>query len=473
MGTRGIGYAARWCCALLLGALPAGCSRDPAPVQRAPRDPLLLFAVDGLDWSVLLPLVQSGRAPHFRALMERGSFGELRSLIPTSSPVIWTTVATGKTPRKHGIVDFVYGEVNDGVQELHVYNSGHRRTKAFWNILSDSDRTVDVIGWWITYPAERVDGLLVSQTNTTAALHATEGPVLLKGSLQSGVERQVWPPEREAEVLAILAQVERELPQVLLEAYGTPPHPPGPLEQALWDESRWAFRADETYLRILERRLDQPPADLTAVYLGETDVVGHRFWRYAYPEQFANPPDARQIENFGGLLEASYLRADRALGAILARLPERATVLVVSDHGMHADNVDGTFHDDAVREERLSGKHLDAPPGVFIAAGPHIEGGRLDDAQLAQLTPADLPRVGSVLDVLPTLLVLLEVPLGADMDGSPMLELFDPGWLLAHPPARIPTHDTPEWLREHEALRVESRDLDERLEQLRALGYVR
>lgn len=459
--------------ALLLGAC-GGSASEPAP---EPRPPVLLFAVDGLDWEVLLPLVQRGDAPTFAGLMERGAFGRLRSLVPTSSPVIWTTIATGKSPRKHGITGFVYEIPREGDNELRVFNSGHRRAKAFWNLLSDAGRTVDVIGWWVTYPAEPVRGLMVSQTNTTAALVGTQGdeePALLKGRLQPGVEGQVWPRAKEPEVLATLARVEGELPALLEQLFGTPPNPVGALEQTLWDETLWAFRADETYLRIaLERLAAPPPSDLIAVYMGEPDVVGHRFWRHAFPEQFAHPPAPDQIENFGGLLEATYRRADAALADMLARLPADTTVLVVSDHGMHATNVEGTFQPDAERSERLSGHHPDAPPGVLIAAGPDIRPAGLDAARIAALELSDIERVGTVLDVLPTLLVMFDIPVGEDMDGRPLLDLLAPELVAAHPPRSVPTHDTPEWLAQHAAFQADSRDLHERLEQLRGLGYVR
>ena len=454
--------------ACALGVLGCGDAR------RTPQGaPVLLFAVDGLEWNVMLPLLQRGELPALADLMRRGVFGELESLRPTWSPVIWTTIATGKGPAKHGIEGFVYGVEVDGRLEPRVFNSGHRRTKAFWNILSDHGRSVDVVGWWITYPAEPIDGLMVSQTNTTAALLEREAGAILKGTLQEGVPRQVWPQSREAEVLAIHARVDGTLDARLEQHYGKRPHPLGTLEQAVWDESRWAFRADETYLEIVDARLDEPPADLTAVYVGGPDVVGHRFWRYAYPQEFAHPPDAQQIENFGRLLADSYRRVDRALAAMLAELPAETTVIVVSDHGMHADQVEGLFPPDAQREGRLSGNHTGAPPGVFLAAGPRIAARAADAPAVGTLARADLPRLGSVLDVLPTLLALLELPLGEDMPGAPMPAVLDANWLAAHPPARIPTHDDDTWRAAQTRLKAESADLDDRLEQLRSLGYIR
>ena len=89
-------------CALVVALIPAGCSA-PDPV---PTAPILLIGVDGLEWSVLAPMIRHGELPHLRSLMERGTYGKLETLQPTVSPVIWTTIATGKRPEHHGILHF-------------------------------------------------------------------------------------------------------------------------------------------------------------------------------------------------------------------------------------------------------------------------------------------------------------------------------------------------------------------------------
>ncbi|MBW2698401.1 MAG: alkaline phosphatase family protein, partial [Deltaproteobacteria bacterium] len=82
---------------LVAGPLPVlmACSRDAPPEPRVPgeaRSPLLLFAIDGLEWSVILPLLADGRLPVIADLMQRGSFGHLESMLPTYSAVIWTSI---------------------------------------------------------------------------------------------------------------------------------------------------------------------------------------------------------------------------------------------------------------------------------------------------------------------------------------------------------------------------------------------
>jgi arylsulfatase A-like enzyme len=81
-----------------------------------------------------------------------------------------------------------------------------------------------------------------------------------------------------------------------------------------------------------------------------------------------------------------------------------------------------------------------------------------------------MPELGSILDFCPTLLALLEIPVGKDMDGKPMRSVLIAELFADGPPRRIITHDDPEWLAGQDA-NFERVD-EERLEQLRNLGYL-
>ena len=233
-----------------------------------------------------------GKLPTIARLMASGTCGYLESMDPTYSPVVWTTIATGKTPAKHGIEHFVY---NDGGTQRY-YTSGHRKTKAFWNILSDYGLTVDVLGWWMTYPAESIHGVMVAQTNTTGVLDDPKR-ALWKGSLLRGVEDQVTPPERQNEVMDILEATEASFDSLATTIFdGAVTAPMSPFTKLMWDQSRWSFRADAVYASVAERlAASKEPFDMLAVYIGGTDVASHRFWRYAYPEDFYNPPPAQEV----------------------------------------------------------------------------------------------------------------------------------------------------------------------------------
>ena len=84
-----------------------------------------------------------------------------------------------------------------------------------------------------------------------------------------------------------------------------------------------------------------------------------------------------------------------------------------------------------------------------------------------------LDPVGGVLDVLPTILAVKGIPIGKDMDGTPIRAIIDFERLGRKEIRYIPTHDTGEWLAAQPKRIREAVDDSERLEQLRSLGYIR
>jgi predicted AlkP superfamily phosphohydrolase/phosphomutase len=70
---------------------------------------LLLIGTDGLDWKVALPLVKDGRIPELAEPKREGRFGRLATALRTVSRALGTSIATGKTADRHGIVGFGRG----------------------------------------------------------------------------------------------------------------------------------------------------------------------------------------------------------------------------------------------------------------------------------------------------------------------------------------------------------------------------
>lgn len=455
----------------LIALSPWGCSqREERAVPADARRPLLFIAADGLEWSVMELLINDGKLPAIARLMANGSYGYLESMIPTYSPVVWTSIATSKSPEKHGIEHFVYSHA--GTQRY--YTSGHRKTKAFWNILSEYGLTTNLLGWWMTYPAEQINGVMVAQTNTTGVLDDPKR-ALWKGSLLRGVEDQVAPPERQNEVMDILEETEASFDSLAGAIFGAAASAPmSPFTKLMWDQSRWSFRADAVYVRVAERLLSSKESfDVLSVYIGGPDVAGHRFWRYAYPQEFFSPPAAEEVATFGGVIDNYYIHLDRMIAELLAAAPEGTSVVIASDHGMHAINPRGKFSVDAAPEEWNSGHHLDAPAGVLVVSGPGFVDATPGDSLALPLARTSLQRIGGVFDVLPTLLALKGIPIARDFEGRVLTALIEPSWLEKHPVREIDTHDDEAFEAARAARIKEAADQAERLEQLKSLGYIR
>lgn len=429
------------------------------------------MGVDGLEWNVMLPMLREGRLPTFARLIERGRYGLLESLIPTESPVIWTSVATGKRPSEHGILGFAHRDPQDP-RRLVLYDNRDRKTVALWEILSDHQLRVACIGWWMTHPVDPISGVMVAQTNTSAQLDTSEGRNIWKGVLRKGIPDQVHPPERQNEMISILERVDADLPELTRRIFGEFPHPLRLLEQRLWDNTQWAFRADATYLRIALRLADEHPLpDLTLLYLGGPDIVGHRFWRYMEPGPFLDKPGPQEIENFENVIEDYYAYVDAEIGKLATAYGREATLIVVSDHGMGAHNLTTRFDRDHPPVDVSSAHHRGAPPGVFFAAGPIIRAERVARPP-SSLSRDDLRAVGGVLDLAPTLLAAFRIPTAEDMDGRVIDDLFTDDFRIAEQPPPVPTHDTAAFFARRARPSVPHPGHDERIEQLEALGYI-
>lgn len=468
-------------CGLLVSAGVTACGR---PGQgRTGTTPVLVIGIDGLEWDILLPLMAQGELPHLSGLMARGAAGRLETLEPTLSPVIWTTMATGKPPAAHGITDFTWNDPATGEKRL--FTSRQRRVPAVWTIASAAGRAVDVAGWWNTWPAEEINGRMVSQFSSL-----DQGQRVWKGTVHEGVPDQTWPPELYEAILPTVRDVAARFPEMTADQDLAPawkmlfPSLPAeltPLERRLVEDSIWAFRADATYTAISEEFLRDQTADLTLVYLGSPDVAGHRFFRHYRPGAYAHPPRETAVAAFGDVIPATYRFVDGLVGRLLAAAAPGTSVMVVSDHGMQPVNADKDFEWAFTNSRRYrlaavnSGHHLKGEPGVFIAAGPAFR----QAVAAPGLTPAKsagrsmdstaMPRLASVFDLAPTLLDLLDLPVGSDMPGVVLTDILAAGDTGSGRIRYTPSHDD----LQAKILQKGDQDQDEeRLRQLRSLGYV-
>src|SRR6185369_11861033 len=134
---------------------------------------VLVIGVDAGEWDVLGPLLDQGKVPTFARLRDKGASGRIRSLEPlTKSPIIWASIATGKVPQKHGISDFFVKraekdraaarEAGKGGDAESPTTSNLWKARPVWDILGSLGKKVGVVGWWTTWPAQPVNGDLVS-----------------------------------------------------------------------------------------------------------------------------------------------------------------------------------------------------------------------------------------------------------------------------------------------------------------------
>jgi len=116
------------------------------------------MGIDGATWTIIGPLISQGILPNFRKLLASGFATSLHSTVPDDSPPAWTSIFTGVNPGKHGIVDFYLRDRTGFVSCL----SRYRMCRTIWDILSDAGRRCVIINDPVTYPPEKINGIMTT-----------------------------------------------------------------------------------------------------------------------------------------------------------------------------------------------------------------------------------------------------------------------------------------------------------------------
>jgi len=404
---------------------------------------VMVLGLDGMDPRVVDLLMSEGKLPHFAKLRQEGAYGRLLSNKPLLSPVIWTTLATGKTPDRHGIGHFTAIDQSTG-EKLPV-TSGMRRVKALWNILSDQGRKVAVVGWWATWPAETVNGAIVSD-HTCYHFLFPEGAAGTRGP-----EGLTHPPSLAEQLAPIvrrpsdvtLQEASRYI-KVSSEEFAQPfafDHDVG--------HFRWALATADSYRRIGLKLWQEESPDLLMLYTEGTDSVSHLFGHLFRVEGLSGELAGQQAK-FGQAVEQMYLYADRLVGEFLDAMDDQTTLAVMSDHGFEL----GAPQDDPskTRDMRRVSERFHREEGILYLYGHGVR----------RHVRLDRPKL---LDVAPTLLALAGLPPARDMPGRVLTEALD----FTPPGPRIATYETgAAGTRAASGSNVDPQIL----ERLRALGYL-
>jgi len=120
----------------------------------------VVIGPDGTPLSLISSLIAEGELPNFARIFEGGSVRPMTSAIPAVSSVAWSCFMTGKNPGKHGIYGFLDRKPNS--YDTYIPNSNVMRSETLWEILSRHGKRVVVMNVPVTYPPRRVNGILVA-----------------------------------------------------------------------------------------------------------------------------------------------------------------------------------------------------------------------------------------------------------------------------------------------------------------------
>jgi arylsulfatase A-like enzyme len=496
----------------------------------------------GLDCAthwIVEKMVNDGELPHLSKLMREGVTFHTETDEPVVSPVVWSSIASGKVPDKHGIKSF-HG------------TSASMRTKRIWDIFEEHGHAVGVMGHFVTWPPRAINGFMIPDLLALDAQtypreynfirHLTESS---KAGKRQGLVEMIG--------FAVTAWRSGIRAATLLQAAG---------ELVKRKIGTRDFRDVQYDVRVLKQRLYSDlfvalckKFQTTYAYFHNhlIDTSSHIFWQYMEPEKFDGvlPQD---VARFGGRLLEAYREADRTLGKILQLADNHTLVVAASDHGAKAAvNQALEWRIPAINTERLmqklgiekdvsysnvgfdimvkprveaagskeklkdlflsinleedsvplfsilehdtsnlwlrlnnrisetTGRHLKLRNTLyaldeFVLTSGHRTSGIHDgkNAILVMKGPGLKQGVRfkekvQVLDIIPTILALNNMPVGRDMDGRVLREAITEEFHVVHPVQYIASYDDPETGKDAEADMESSEELKS---QLRALGYL-
>ena len=400
-------------------------SLEPATIER--RITMLMF--DGASLDFMMPDVAAGRLPNVGRIVDQGAVLNLATLRPTQAEPVWSAIATGRYPIDNGIraaalyralggtqiqllPDYCFSQalVTFGFFAAEPHTARNLLARPIWDILSDHGVRVGVIGWPLTQPAPAVDGFVVSE-----AFHR-----LSEAELSLDATPAIWPSELLAAARVALQTPATPDPVALVSTMGAPQ----PVNDYDRQSDRTPVVADRVHLQLLNGLDVNTPRFIAARFPG-IDAVGHRFLRYADPSAFGDVT-AEESQRFGRVLQQYYGFLDTLVGQEIERLGPNDLLLVVSGFGMEPISPGKRVLEFIAGDPLISGTHEPAPDGFILAYG-------------APVAPGRRPRA-SLVDLAPTILYFLGLPVGRDMDGFARIDLFKPAFTSDKPVAYIPSY---------------------------------
>ncbi|SLM30397.1 conserved hypothetical protein [Desulfamplus magnetovallimortis] len=267
---------------------------------------VFVVGLDGATVGLIEKWVKEGKLPNIANLMHEGAYGKLKSVPNLNSAPAWTSMMTGKNPGKHGI--FYFYEKTYGSYDIRYINGGDRKSETLWSILSRSGKKVGVVNVPMTYPAEKLNGFMISgfdtpDINTPGATY----PPTLCDEIKENIDGYLIHTGINA--LAAGSNFNKNFDEAISKGYSSI-NSRAELSMYLMNKYEW---------------------DFFMVVFCETDHIQHFAWKYMDTEYSEYDPEG--AEKYGDIILKYYQKCDEAIGRLLSVVPEETTVIVHSDHG--------------------------------------------------------------------------------------------------------------------------------------------
>ena len=393
----------------------------PTIFQASQRPQLCVVGIEAATLDAILPLEEQGRLPFFSKILREGSHARLTSLEPGRRAALWTTLATGKYPYRHGVVgprifkaSFLTHQASLKLLPLGIAfetwgarapstatDATALQVRPLWKILSRLGVPTALVGWPITSPP------------------ATDLQIALADRFfeTAGGARFVHPTDLAERARLFRTQLD-EIDPAISSRFGN--NPPETVLKAL---AKDLWRRDLSLFL-----LDQEPSleALFVVLPGLADISRRYFGGYS-AVQFKGLQDP-ESEQAAQVLSAYYMHLDDLLAQLWGQGEEPRLLVVVSAHGAEGPQGWREARRVLLREPAVEGYLDEGSDGILMLLG---EGVQTD----AMFRPAEL------VDLVPTLLYGLGFPIARDLDGAVLTAAFETGFLARQPLTFLPSYE--------------------------------
>jgi hypothetical protein len=421
--------------ALLLMTAPVPAGQGPAPnlAVVSPGLRVRIIAIDGLDPSAVRTLIPTGQIPNLSRMLEGGSIlipaGEIRD--PARD---WTTIATGQPADVHGVQGLETRRVAGLQGSVTAHEAGvlralrgatdmlrltrpstasgaELRSKTMWEVAADAGLRSAVVNWWATWPASATGPNSPIVLSDRATLRLERGGAL----------------DGEIAPAALYDRLRAEWPAITREAHEVlTGFMPASDEEHVSAVLRRAAEVDALQV-VMATRVQSGSVDLVALYLPGLDIAQHAL----LGSGAAASPSALQSRLEG--VRSYYVYLDHLLKDALVPARDELVLLFAQPGRLETINL-----------------------GLLAARGAAASTGLSGNAR--------------PVDIAPTVLHALGLPVSREVAGTPILGLFSAEFARRFPVRGIDSYGrraSPSGVRDGQPLDQEM------IERLRSLGYVR
>lgn len=350
-------------------------SREPIRLEtRNGGRKVTILQLDGLSFDFIIPLISAEKLPNFALLVEQGSWGRLDPFTPSDAFVLEAAFGTGQLPAHNRLVSSASYRLGGSRTRLEViprFLFIGQLTRTGLLVETLARKPVPPKDIWTIFSETRLPCLRRNDPASADSGQATARTETLFNLFYRNLEKETRPS---------LDRVKRALAR-----------------DSLYEEAAAKDRAASAP-QVFELKLD-----------GLTTVERY-FYRYSFPDLFGNVPP-EDVSRFGSVIERYYQFYDQIIGKYLAGLKEDELLVVFSAHGMEPLPFLKRVMEGLAGDSEVSAFHEMGPEGAFFFFGKavnrekNVEGLR-------------------IVDLAPTLLYYLGLPVGKDLDGVVRSSLF-------------------------------------------------